>query len=84
MHGDQANSKFKIQNIQGHFSKFSTTEREIQGHFHHDIWLKSNNIKEIPGLKSINNKKADILTQAPYKVLSYIFTDFAPKSYDFP
>ena len=84
-HGDQINSKIKIQDIpgpSGRFSNFSrTTEQEIQGHFQ-GIWLKSDNIKEIPGPKLII-KKADILTQGPYKVLSHIFPDFVPNSYDF-
>ena len=45
-----------FQDFQGQFSNFSrTTERKIQGHFH-DIWLKSNNIKEIPGPKLIIKK----------------------------
>ena len=40
-----------FQDFQGHFYNFSrTTECEIQGHFQ-DIWLKSNNIVEIPGPK---------------------------------
>ena len=69
IYGDHINSKLKSRtflDFQGHFSDFSrTSERGIQGHFQ-DIWLKSNNIKEIPGPKLI--KEADILTQCPYKV----------------
>ena len=71
------------QDVQGHFSNFSrTTEQEIQGHFH-EKWLKSNNIKKIPGSELIV-KKADILKQGPHKVLSYIFSDFVPNLYYFP